>query len=217
MKNLLLILVLADILIMMWGAFQSPDREPGVTVVNEADLGPLLEIANIETMPGSDDRSPIEANIGPFCLSIGPFTVDVDADSTLLQYASEGMRTALRSTREEIFVGHWVQIRNIASDSNANTMLATLKDGGLPDAYPVRTDEEGLKISLGLFGDLERAEKIELQARSVGLPAVISPRIAERDVKYVDVRLPPGKGAGAIIAKYGEDRVKLRAAATCPR
>ena len=95
-------------------------------------------------------------------------------------------------------------------------MLATLNEGGLTDAYLVRTEDEGLKISLGLFGDLERAERIELQALSLDLPADIKPRTADRTIYYVDISLPPGRGAGAIVEQYGEDMVLLREAATCP-
>ena len=36
-------------------------------------------------------------------------------------------------------------------------------------------------------------------------------------IYFVDIGLPPGKGAGAIIEKYGEERVALRDAATCPQ
>lgn len=81
----------------------------------------------------------------------------------------------------------------------------------------MRTEDEGLKISLGLFGDIERAERIELQARSLDLPADITARTREGSVYFVDIGLPPGKGAGAIVEKYGEERVLLREAATCPQ
>ena len=80
----------------------------------------------------------------------------------------------------------------------------------------MRTEDEGLKISLGLFGVVESAERVELQARSMDLPADIAPRTREGTVFFVDIGLPPGRGAGAIIEKYGEDRVALREAATCP-
>ena len=116
-----------------------------------------------------------------------------------------------------MFVGHWVQIRNVADDATANKMLSTLSGGGLTDAYLVRTEDEGLKISLGLFGDLDGAEKIELQARSLELPAEIAPRMADRTVYFVDVALRTGQGAGAIVAKHGEEQVLLREAATCPK
>jgi hypothetical protein len=43
------------------------------------------------------------------------------------------------------------------------------------------------------------------------------PRTNQGSIYYVDVALPPGKGAGAIVDKYGEDKVLLRDAATCPQ
>ena len=109
-----------------------------------------------------------------------------------------------------------MQIRNVESDSVASDMLDTLSNGGLSEAYVVRTDDEGLKISLGVFDDADGAEKVELRARSMGFSADISPRTAERTVYFVDIALPPGRGASAIVEKYGEDRVSLRREATCP-
>ena len=155
--------------------------------------------------------------VGRSCVTIGPFKLVDDADTAVLEYGNDGMKTALRSQQGQIFVGHWVQIRNVPDEATANQMLEKLKGGGLTDAYLVRTEDEGLKISLGLFGDVERAERIELQARSLDLPADISPRMREGSVYFVDIGLPPGKGAGAIVERYGEDRVALRDAATCPR
>ena len=114
-------------------------------------------------------------------------------------------------------MGHWVQLRDLADATTANYMLEKLAAGGLSDAYLVQTEDDGLKISLSLFGDAGRAEKIELQARSLNLPAEVSPRTRDGTVYFVDIGLPPGRGAGAIVEKYGEDRVLLRDAATCPQ
>ncbi|MDH3751532.1 MAG: hypothetical protein OEU40_13125, partial [Gammaproteobacteria bacterium] len=111
----------------------------------------------------------------------------------------------------------WVMIRDIADRETGNEMLETLRRGGLSDAYLVPTEESGLNVSLGLFGELDRAEKVELQAKSLDLPADITPRTREGDVFFVDIGLPPGKGAGAIVDKYGEKKVLLRDAATCPQ
>mgnify|MGYP001812303154 CR=1 FL=1 len=95
-------------------------------------------------------------------------------------------------------------------------MLEVLHAGGLQEAYTVETEDEGIKISLGLFGNLDGAERIELQATSLGFNADITPRTAEGTVYWVDIALPQGKGAGEIIERYGEDQVRLREAATCP-
>ena len=225
MKNLLLLLILANILYFMWGMFAAEDPQPGVAVVSEGDLGPALEVsagqdgdavASAGAVLGAGESSNLEAVVGRSCVTIGPFKLVDDADSAVLEYGNEGMKTALRSEQGQIFVGHWVQIRDVPDEATASQMLNTLKGGGLTDAYLVRTEDEGLKISLGLFGDVERAEKIELQARSLDLPADISPRMREGTVYFVDIGLPPGKGAGAIVEKHGEDRVALRDAATCP-
>ena len=226
MKNLLLLLLLANILYFMWGAFTEKPEEPGTAIVEESELGPPLEVttgrdseavASVGAVLGSGEPSDLEAVVGRSCVTIGPFKVKTDADSAGLEYSQEGMNASVRSTRGQIFVGHWVQIRNVESEMQANEMLATLTEGGLTDAYLVRTEDEGLKISLGLFGDLERAERIELQARSLDLPADIKPRTAERSIFYVDIGLPPGRGAGGIVEKYGEDMVLLRELANCPQ
>jgi hypothetical protein len=96
-------------------------------------------------------------------------------------------------------------------------MLRTLRTGGLGDAYLVEDDEGGFKISLGLFGEMTGAERIELEAKSMGLPADITPRMREATVFFVDLGLPPGQGASEIVEKYGESKVMLRDKAVCPR
>ena len=226
MKNLFLLMVLANVLYFMWGMFATDDPQPGVAVVDESDLGPPLQVSvgqgsdtvtSAGAVLGMGEPSDLEAVVGRSCVTIGPFKVSDDADSAVLEYGNEGMRTAMRSEQGQIFVGHWVQIRNVADDATAKDMLEKLIAGGLNDAYLVRTEDEGLKISLGLFGDIEGAEKIELQARSLDLPADISPRMREGTVFFVDIGLPPGKGAGAIVEKYGEELVAMRDAATCPQ
>lgn len=226
MKNLLLLLLLANILYFIWGMVAPESPEPGVVVVNESDLGPPLAVAmdreaeaaaSVGAVLGSGEPSVLEAVVGRSCVTVGPFKAASDADVALTQYAGEGMRTSLRSEHGEIFIGHWVMIRGLEDRATGNETLETLRDGGLSDAYLVPTEEDGVNISLGLFGNLERAERVELQAKSLGLPADITPRTREGDIFYVDIGLPPGKGAGAIVDKYGEEKVALRDAATCPK
>jgi hypothetical protein len=93
MKNIFLILLLANILYLMWRMFMEDESQPGVAFVEESDLGPPLDVT---TSRDSDD-----------------------ADSAVLQYLNEGMKVLLRATRGQIFVGHWVQIRGIADDAAA--------------------------------------------------------------------------------------------------
>ncbi|MGA8204784.1 MAG: hypothetical protein WB812_09720 [Woeseiaceae bacterium] len=225
MKNLLLLLLLANILYFVWGMLGKETAEPGVAIVNESDLGPPLAVsanrdagaASVGAVLGSGEPSALEAVVGRSCVTVGPFRAATDADTAETQYAAQGMRTSVRSERGQIFVGHWVLIRNVGDRAAGNEMLQKLRDGGLSDAYVVTGDDGSLNISLGLFGDAERAEKVELQAKSLGLPAEITPRTREDNIFFVDIGLPPGKGAGAIVEQYGEDKVLLRDQATCPK
>ncbi len=227
MRNLLLILLLANILYFLWGWFGREDPDPGVAIVDESDLGPPLElaqtpppeaeaIASVGAVLGEGDETSLAAVVGRSCVTIGPLRESIDADTAQTRYAGEGMRATVRSGRGEYFVGHWVQIRDIPSIAESNQMLEVLHAGGLQEAYTVETEDEGIKISLGLFGNLDGAERIELQATSLGFNADITPRTAEGTVYWVDIGLPPGRGAGEIIERYGEDQVRMREAATCP-
>ena len=228
MRNLLLILLLANILYFIWGMFSGDDLPPGVEIVDEADLGPPLAAA--EPPSGDDvasvgavlaevegDSGSLPAVIGRSCVTVGPFRDSNDADSAQMEYAGEGMRTDVRSQRGEIFIGHSVQVPDIPSREEGRAMLRRLHDGGLSDAFVVGNEEDGWAISLGIFGNANNAEKVELQAKSVGFEVEIAPMARDGVVYFVDVGLPPGKGASAIVEKYGEDRVLMRDKATCPQ
>ena len=225
MRNLLLLLLLANILYFVWGMFTDDTDESGIVIVEEADLGPPLNVstshdadvaASVGAVLGSGEPSDLEALIGRSCVTIGPFRASADANEARSQFSAEGMRTALRPAIGQVFVGHWVQIRDIADRPTAANMINKLHGGGLTDAYLESGNDDDMYISLGLFGDMDRAEKVELQAKSLGLPAAITPQTRERQIYFVDIGLLPGRGAGAMIQKYGEEKVLLRSAATCP-
>ena len=224
MKNLLLLLLLANILYFLWGQFVEKSPQTGIAVVEESGLGPPLSLTatpeaatSIGAMIASDDTAHLAAVVGRSCVSIGPFTETADAERVLVDYQGEGLRASLRTTQGEVFVGHWVQIPDIPNRTAANAMLQTLSENELSDAYPIPQDDGSTTISLGLFGELSRAERVELQAESLGVDAEIIPRTRNDTIFYVDVALPPGRGAGDMVERFGEERVLLRGAATCPR
>ncbi len=231
MKNLLLLLLLANILFFIWGKTTEGSPDTGDAIIDVAEIGPPLPLADGRTLradpapaPASDTdpaaesstSSSMAAVIGRACVSIGPFTNTAEAERVLQDYVRQGMRGAVRSTQGELFVGHWVQITNIPDREVGDAMLKRLVAGGLSDAYLLPSDEDGLRISLGLFGDMARAERVELQAESLNLPAEITPRMRDATVFYVDLALPPGRGASAMVERYGEEKVLLRQEASCP-
>jgi len=260
MRNLLLLLLLANILYFLWEYFQDDNaNEPGVAILKESDLGPPLvvaeqeepvetaaaeaeevadevddasaaaetvavdegESAEVAATPAGDEATEsagaeLSFALGRTCVTLGPFRQGIDADGAQSRYSSEGMKTAQRMERGEIFVGHWVQVRNIPDREAGNATVAALREGGIPEAYLVTTDDEGLKISLGVFGNRDGAERVQALAQSLGYPAEITPRTADGVYYFVDVALPPGRGAGAMIERYGEEKVRMREVSSCP-
>ena len=224
MRNILLALLLANILYYMWARYNDPEVEQGVMTIDEADLGPPLDmtptpapdVASIGAVLGSGEPSALQAVTGRTCVSVGPFNERARLDAAVRKYTGDGYQAKLRASLGQIFVGHWVQIRNVPDEQEAKVMLRELSEGGVNDAYLVRTDDEGLKLSLGVFGDLERAERVELQAESLEFVADISSRYRDGAVFFVDIELPPGKGAVDIVEEYGQELVLMRDEATCP-
>ena len=223
MRNLILLLVLANVLYLLWTNFVTEPEETGVAIVDESQLGPPLAItksteaaASVGAVLGSGQPSDLAAVVGRSCVSIF-FKTSAEAATAIRSFESDGMRASLRSAQGQVFVGNWVQIRDIPDLKTGAGMIDRLQSGGISDAYLMDDENGKYKISLGLFGEMSRAEKIELQAKSLNLPADITPRMRDATVYYADVGLPPGRGAGAMIENYGEERVLLREKATCPR
>lgn len=256
MRNLIFILVLANVLYFLWGNFQgNKELPPGVAILDEADLGPPLErpepveaavveqVAPEDAEPATDaddsggeeatvaaapEEAPAEepepegekelaVALGRSCVTLGPFRTSDLADDAQSEYSSRGMQTDQRMEQGQIFVGHWVQIRGLPDRSAGNEAVATLRDGGIPEAYLVTTDDEGLKISLGVFGNRDGAERVEDLAKSLGFDAEITARTADGMYYFVDVALPPGQGAGAMVDRYGEELVRMREVSSCPQ
>lgn len=227
MRNILLALLLANILYAFYQGFYSPPPQAGEVVLDPDRLGPPLVIASQATIDAAESAAALRsieeprsieltAAVGRSCVSIGPFKSGAEAGEVLSRVVATGLPAQMRSTAGQVFIGHWVQIRDIDNRDTGNQMIDTLRSGGLGDAYLVDAEGEGLKISLGLFGEMERAERIELQAKSLGLQADISARTRDALVFFVDVGLLPGRGAGAFVEEYGEEKVLLRERATCP-
>ncbi len=223
MRNLILLLVLANVLYLLWTNFVTEPDETGVAIVDESQLGPPLAIsktteaaASVGAVLGSGQPSDLAAVVGRSCVSVF-FKTNAEANTAITSLERDGMRASFRRAQGQVFVGNWVQIRDIPDLKTGAGMIDRLQSGGITDAYLMDDENGKFKISLGLFGEMSRAEKVELQAKSLNLPADITPRMRDATIYYVDVALPPGRGAGAMMENYGEERVLLREKATCPR
>lgn len=246
MRNLVLMLILANVVFFAWNQWVAEPAADGATRFRESDLGPTLELAepvaqtsgtpaeetlsaDAEAAPdterldtsaeaaGRDRRPPVSAAVGRPCVSIGPFEDNAAGDDALERVRGLGNEASLRAATGDVFLGHWVQIRNIPTRAETNRQLEILQENGITEAYPVPEDDGERTISLGLFSEIERAERLELRADSLGLDAEILRHTREATVFWVDTRLRPGQDVRRLEQIFGEGGVVVGGAAECPR
>ena len=207
LRNLVLCLVLANVLVWAWQRWIVPP-EAADALALQASRAP--ELVLLSPAPGSmTDGSP--AN----CLRVGPFAAAGDAEQGAAQIAARGLPTALEAESVEIWVGHWVQVPELGSRSAASGAREELVAAGLGDAYVVRTDG-GFKISLGVFRDLDRAERVARIARGAGFNAITTDRT--RDGEEFWLLVGPMAGAGLDLAglEPAGDRILRSEVVACP-
>jgi cell division septation protein DedD len=130
---------------------------------------------------------------GPQCISIGPFQ-----DLTSATQASATLKSAGRDSRQrleqgQLWVGYWVNVPGFAKREDAERAVTKLKQNGITDVYISLSGADAESpnvVSLGVFKETERAQRILVQAKGLGFPAQISDRTRAGSVYWVDVDFP---------------------------
>jgi len=150
---------------------------------------------NDATKTGASGAAPSnnQASGGPQCISIGPFQ-----DLTSATQASATLKSAGRDSRQrleqgQLWVGYWVNVPGFIQREDAERAVAKLKQNGITDVYislsGADADSSNV-VSLGVFKETERAQRLLSQAKALGLPAQISDRTRAGSVYWVDVDFP---------------------------
>lgn len=194
MRVLFLTLLLANLLFLAWVTWiappaalaglatpSAPDRR-GIRLLRESPLSRELSADGA----GSDTQSASE-QLGAECVSIGPFLTRAQAEPAAARLQRLGFTSRLRASTDEIRVGQWVRVPNLATAEDAANALAALKAAGLTDAEIVREDPPANTVSLGVFGEAGRAAAVGEIARQAGFAAQISARTRSADVFWLDV------------------------------
>ena len=121
------------------------------------------------------------------CLSLGPFRNQSDAENATARLQTEGLAPRQRSAEGVVGGGYWVHLPPYPTRADARRAVAEINQNGVPDAYIVRTGEDINAIALGLLTELDRAERLATEVRSIGFDAQIAERILTDTVFWVDV------------------------------
>ncbi len=167
LKNLVLALLLANILLLAWEQWVVPPD-----AVAPGDFGPgsfgavgEQQLVLLNTPGSSPADRPAAAGQ---CTRIGPFADVEMADSVGEQLKSDAFAVRRTSQAGQIWVGYWVQLVDLKTPANAARIVDRLIVAGLLDAYIFQT-EPVINISLGVFRSLKGAERVASLARNLGL------------------------------------------------
>lgn len=148
----------------------------------DAAASTAAELASSAANPEATTESAASSR----CLSIGPFRDDAAADVAAESLAAAGHTPSKRSAEEDFWIGYWVYIE-AASAGEARDVAASMRDGGIRDAYVVSDDELGNLVSLGVFQEERRAERLRAQARAIGGEPTIVERTRRAAVTWLDI------------------------------
>lgn len=140
--------------------------------------GPTLRMPTIVARPAAPPPP-------PRCVSVGPFG-DPAAAATLAQrIAALSLNPQPREERRSQRTGY--QVTLATADATARRlMLAQLRRAGVQDAMIV-ADDPAFRISLGTYGERDRAEQRAAGLRNIGLRSTVEEHFEERVVQWLDV------------------------------
>jgi hypothetical protein len=202
MRNLFLVLVLANLAFAAWHRwFSGPaDSEfvpaashvPSITLMSElpseaeeaaARAPPSAEAPVLETYAAMDDLA------AERCISIGPFRELSQAATAAANLRTAGYDPSQRVGEGDIWVGYWVHLAGIATKERADEILANLRENGVSDSYIIPGGEAEQIISLGVFSEISRAGRRREHVRGLGYEPTVVDRNRRGTVYWVDVTL----------------------------
>jgi hypothetical protein len=223
LRALFLLLLLANILFLAWARWVAPPPvlagrptpasagANSIRLVSEAPLA--AELSSAVQATGLSDA----AAGGLACVSGGPFLDQATAGKAASRLERLGFTSRQRVSRDDVWVGQWVRVENLATADDAANALAALKAAGIADAYVLADEPPGNVVSLGVFGDPAKAAEASAAAQKAGFTTLTEDRFRPADVFWLDVDRQANEGLPGLEVFQGEGarstRVELR---PCP-
>lgn len=234
MRNLFLGLLLANLLFAGWRLWIAPadvpprqlragGREPELHIAAPLRIAPVRP-APVAGMAGPPASAPGDASTAASragegaCTRIGPIADGQVADGLRAALAGRGIQSSAVAEDGQVWVGHWVQLESVATREEADRMAARLAAGGVPDAYVFQSTPP-FSVSLGVFRDKDRADKVAAAAAALGFHPQVSDRY-RAGTQYWLV-LPPGVAGDLPLEELGRQagqalRAELAACRAAP-
>jgi cell division protein FtsN len=202
MRTLALFFLAANLLYFAWAKWidvselsaPSAHREqvdvPKIVLASErpktSSIPPSITQAPLANEP---TPTPNEPKTEASCVSVGPFQDLPAAAQAVATLRDNGFESRQRFEQGELWVGYWLTIQDIKTREAADKAITALKEHGIADAYVISGSDPPNLVSLGVFKEQERAQRLMQQVKTLGLNAQISNRTRTGSVYWLDVPL----------------------------
>ena len=175
MRGVFLALLLANLLFAAWQVWvdpaprSAPAEQPNRLILFSFGTDP--KVPDLPTSQGEPPRAgTAEASAAAApgaCLGLGPCADVAASRQAGEQLAARGVDAIPFARDTQAWLGHWVQIGGFASIPEAEMARQRLIAGGLADTYLMQDGAQPL-LSLGVFQELARAQRVASVARALG-------------------------------------------------
>ncbi len=209
MRTVFFSLLLANMAFYAWANWLSPNvANASQTAAEPVPQLVLATEANTES-PAKEAVAPTDTSASPSqpdapqvaaatsagasrCVSLGPFQQLAE-----LAHVSAAMREAGYEPRERVeqgdqVKGYWVYLDEFRNRKEALEAKRDLVAHGLPEAMIMPGDN--VVLSVGLFSDEARANRVASQVRELGMKPVVSDRTQRGTLYWMDITLKATDG-----------------------
>lgn len=207
MRNVFLLLLFANLLLLGWVFWADPELPVAASLRggNELAIFGQAESAVADAPAGASSQ----------CLFIGPMPDLGAAQQLSAALAKRDIRVEPVARQVRVWLGHWVQIQGFADREMADAARQRLLAAGLPDAYVMQDGPLNI-VSLGVFRERGRAERVVEAAREAGFRAVMRDRVRTGTEYWLASGRPGSQRAalGELAANF--DRILRTELGPCP-
>lgn len=218
MRNLFLTLVLANLLLLAWQFWVEPSPPVPVTGDGLALFGdgkgstPRSVPGQAEPAAASDVAAAAVA--AGTCFRLGPLPDSTAAQQGSRSLADRGIDATPIARDAQLWLGHWVQISGFDSVPAAESARERLVAGGIPDALIMQDGPQPM-ISLGVFRDRNRADRVASAARRLGFEVGMRDRYRPGVEQWLLVRPRAGQALLPADLSLAGDRIMRAEPAPC--
>jgi cell division septation protein DedD len=174
-------------------ALEPPAVEQPASAVPTEQPAPTLEQPGVGEPPA---EQPVVAAVeegaaapAESCTSVGPFRELSQAATAAAALRAAGHQPLQRVAEGDIWIGYWVYIPAIATEREANEVLAQVRAEGITDSYVIPNSDSGNLVSLGVFSEISGVSRRRDQVRALGFEPEVVDRTRRATVYWNDISL----------------------------